>query len=194
MTKVDTKALSAKIRLAGSNEETDHAYDYLVAASGLRRVFPVVPQSLTRKQYLLETADHIHGVHDSQHGVVVVGGGAVGIEMAAELKLVRPSAKVTLIHSRDTLLSAEPLPAGCSSETIAALKELGVDLILGNRVLDTTETKDDNGRKVQKLTLQDGTQLIAGRVITAISRSVPTTTYLPQSCLDDEGMVKINNR
>ncbi|KAL2163605.1 hypothetical protein VTH06DRAFT_5663 [Thermothelomyces fergusii] len=37
----------------GSDAEAQEVrYDYFVAASGLRRVWPVVPQSLRRKQYL----------------------------------------------------------------------------------------------------------------------------------------------
>jgi hypothetical protein len=50
-------------------------YDYFVAASGLRRVWPVVPQSLRRKQYLFEASDHIRAATTARHGVVVVGGG-----------------------------------------------------------------------------------------------------------------------
>jgi NADH dehydrogenase FAD-containing subunit len=191
--KVDTDKLTAQVRHAGNGEETQHAYDYLVAASGLRRAHQVAPQSLIRKQYLLETANHIQGVKDAQNGVVVIGGGAVGIEMAAELKLVQPALDVTLIHSRNKLLSSEPLPSECSDMAIEALKELGVKLILGKRVLDTAEVKED-GKVVQNVTLQDGTQLLASRVITAISRSIPTTSYLPAPCLDAEKFVKINSR
>lgn len=50
-------------------------YDYFVAASGLRRVWPVVPQSLRRKQYLFEAGDHIRAATASRYGVVIVGGG-----------------------------------------------------------------------------------------------------------------------
>jgi NADH dehydrogenase FAD-containing subunit len=50
-------------------------YDYFVAASGLRRVWPVVPQSLRRKQYLFEAGDHIRAATAARHGVVIVGGG-----------------------------------------------------------------------------------------------------------------------
>ena len=50
-------------------------YDFLVVASGLRRVWPVVPQSLKKKQYLIEAGDHIRSVANFRHGVAVVGGG-----------------------------------------------------------------------------------------------------------------------
>ena len=190
---VDTNGLKARIRHHNTNEETTHDYDYLIAASGLRRAFPVVPQSLTRKQYLHEASNHIRDVQASREGVVVIGGGAVGIEMAGELKLVNPELKVTLIHSRDKLLSAEPLPAECSDLTIAALKKYGVELILGQRVLETVELKNNDGTIVHKVKLQNGSELVAGRVIYAISRSIATSSYLPSSVLNEEGQVKINN-
>jgi NADH dehydrogenase FAD-containing subunit len=41
---------------SGGREE---GYDYLVAASGLRRVFPVVPQSPNEKDYLQEAKEQI---------------------------------------------------------------------------------------------------------------------------------------
>ncbi len=49
-------------------------YDFFVAASGLRRVWPVVPQSLRRKQFLFEAGDNIRSIANSKHGVAIVGG------------------------------------------------------------------------------------------------------------------------
>jgi NADPH-dependent 2,4-dienoyl-CoA reductase/sulfur reductase-like enzyme len=190
---VDTETLTARVRHAGTNKESSHAYDYLVVASGLKRAFPVVPQSLTRKQYLHEAANHIRDVQEAQEGVVVIGGGAVGVEMAAELKYVQPNQKVTLIHSRDRLLSSEPLPAECSDLTIEALKAMDVALILGQRVLGTTEVTNEVGKKVHRVTLQNGSELLAGRVIYAISRSIATSSYLPAAALDSAGEVKIKS-
>jgi NADH dehydrogenase FAD-containing subunit len=65
----------ASVATQDSTEELHLEYDYLVAATGLRRAWPVVPQSLRRKQYLLEVRDHLHNVQDAKHGIVVVGGG-----------------------------------------------------------------------------------------------------------------------
>lgn len=190
---VDTDTLTARVRHACTNEESFHEYDFLVSASGMKRAFPSSPQSLTRKQYLHEATNHIRDVQGARDGVVVIGGGAVGIEMAAELKYVQPNQKVTLIHSRDMLLSSEPLPAECSDLTIGALKGMNVELILGKRVLQTSEITNEDGRTVQKVTLRDGSELLAGRVIYAISRSVATSSYLPKTALDSAGEVKIDS-
>jgi hypothetical protein len=43
--------------------------------------------------------------------------------MAAEIKLVYPDQTVTLIHSRDKLLSSEPLPDFFKETSLAELKE-----------------------------------------------------------------------
>ena len=73
---IDMKKKKASFVARGSGmETTEVAYDYLVAASGLRRVWPVVPQSLRRKQYLFEVEEHITATTKGRHGVVVVGGG-----------------------------------------------------------------------------------------------------------------------
>lgn len=188
ITKVDPDARTATITASGSAESFQHEYDYLVAASGLRRVWPVVPQQLTREGYLKEAEGHIKVVKHAENGVVVIGGGAVGIEMAAELKAVEPKVKVTLIHSRDRLLSSEPLPDEFKDETLSLLRSVDVQVITGKRV--ESQAIDEDSRTTT-LTLSDRSTLTASCVINAISRSVPTTTYLPPSTLDSEGYVKI---
>lgn len=50
-------------------------YDYFLAATGLRRPWPVVPQALTRDEYLEETSRHITSVYSNTAPVLVVGGG-----------------------------------------------------------------------------------------------------------------------
>lgn len=115
--------------------------------------------------------------------------GAVGIEMAAEAKLVHPHQKVTLIHSRDKLCSSEPLPDDFKDRCLTALHEAGVETIMGQRVVDES-TLDGNRR----LTLADGSTVDAGMVIYAISNSRPSTSFFPKDLLDEEGYVKVTPR
>lgn len=168
------------------------SYDYLVCSTGLRRVWPVVPQSLWRKQYLAEAGAHIDAVQRADAGVVVVGGGAVGIEMAAELKVVRPGTKVTLVHSRDRLLSSEPLPDECKDRALELVREAQVDVLLGKRLAGTTETRDEaTGQAVTEISFTDGDKMTASVVIMAVSKSVPATDFLPKEVLDAEGLVRV---
>lgn len=114
--------------------------------------------------------------------------------MASEIKLVMPDQKVTLIHSRDKLCSAEPLPDEFKDRCLITLHEAGVETILGQRVLSVETSQSEDGHAISELTLADNSTLRAGYVIHAISRSVPSTTYLPASSLDSEGYVKVTPR
>jgi hypothetical protein len=65
----------ATIAKTATQEIHTENYDYLIVASGLRRVWPVVPQSLTKKTYMFEASEHIHAVNNTPGGVIVIGGG-----------------------------------------------------------------------------------------------------------------------
>lgn len=112
--------------------------------------------------------------------------------MASEIKTIEPWQKVTLVHSRDKLLSAEPLPDDFKERSLEILKETGVEVILGQRVTETTAVQLDGKSTSWNLTLSSGQQITAGHVITAISRSTPTSGYLPSAALDEDGYVKID--
>ncbi|KAK4938180.1 hypothetical protein LTR10_021339 [Elasticomyces elasticus] len=191
---VDCKKKQAAITETATQSLLELDYDFLVAATGLRRVWPVVPQTHTRETYLSEVGNHIDAVRMAKEGVVVIGGGAVGIEMAAELKLVMPDQKVTLIHSRDKLCSSEPLPDEFKDRCLLTLRESGVDTIMAKRVTETKTSQSPSGETTWDLTLADGSSLRADHVIYAISRSIPSTTYLPASVLDQEGYVRVTPR
>ncbi|PKX93602.1 putative pyridine nucleotide-disulfide oxidoreductase AMID-like [Aspergillus novofumigatus IBT 16806] len=168
----------------------EEGYDFFIAGTGLRRVFPTVPQSRTREEFLAEVRENTADVVNARQGVVVVGGGAVGTEMATEIKLLYPQLPVTLIHSRERLLSAEPLPDDFKDRVGAVIRETGVELILGQRVIDTIAVEEKTGR-VWSLTLADGRVIKAGHVLSAVSRCGPTSSYLPPQILDEEGHVRI---
>lgn len=110
--------------------------------------------------------------------------------MAAEIKLLYPQLQVTLIHSRERLLSAEPLPDDFKDRVGAVIRESGVELVLGQRVVNSTAVDEKAGR-VWSLTLADGRAIKAGHVLSAVSRCTPTSSYLPPQALDDEGHVRI---
>lgn len=192
VSEIDCEAKTATTIHHVSKETTKHSYDYFVAATGLRRVWPVVPQSLTYKQYLLEAERQINAVASARNGVVVVGGGAVGVEMAAELKLSQPNVRVTLVHSRDKLLSSEGLSDECKDRALELLKEAQVDVLMDHRVAETVEVQTNDGEVCYELRFTNGSKLLASKVIEAISKSVPSASYLPKSALDEEGYVKIS--
>lgn len=188
---VNCEAKTATVVDSTTKEAITHQYDYFVTATGLRRVWPVVPQSLTRKQYLIEAEEQISALDDAKDGVVIVGGGAVGIEMAAELKLVKPHLKVTLVHSRDKLMSSEPLPDECKDKALEMVKEAGVQVLMNHRLVSSNKVVSPDGSSKYEVEFTNGHRMAASQVIMAISKSISTASYLPSSATDPEGLVKI---
>lgn len=109
------------------------------------------------------------------------------------MKLVQPQQKVTLIHSRDKLLSSEPLPDEFKEKALEVLRESGVEVLLSKRVLSTDPVATSHGTPLFKLHLGDGSELKASLVIRAISQSLPTTSYLPKTALNEDGCVKVTS-
>lgn len=63
---------------AASENDPDRVlqYDYLIAATGLQRDWPILPRSFTRQQYILDAKEHIAKLKATRnHPIVVVGGG-----------------------------------------------------------------------------------------------------------------------
>ncbi|KAM3516847.1 hypothetical protein NHJ13051_009525 [Beauveria bassiana] len=188
---VDCAAKKATVVLHGTDEAKTFEYDYFCAATGYRRVWPVVPQSLTYEAYLEETANHIQAVGAAKHGVLVVGGGAVGIEMAAELKLCMPHIKVTLAHSRGKLLSSEGLSDECKDVSLDLLKDAGVEVLLNHRLESSDKVDSADGEPKYLAKFTNGSTMEASVVIVGVSQSVPATEFYPAAALDADGKVKI---
>lgn len=74
-TVVDCGKKTCIIREAGTQNQLEESYDYLIASSGLQRTWPSAPRSLTRDDYLSEAATHINRIKDAGDGVVIIGGG-----------------------------------------------------------------------------------------------------------------------
>ncbi|KAF9257141.1 FAD/NAD(P)-binding domain-containing protein [Marasmius fiardii PR-910] len=79
-------------------------------------------------------------VIEDSSSVLVVGGGALGIQFATDIAHIYPSKAVTLLHSRHRLM---PLyEEELHLEVLKGLESLGVNVILGER-LDMTSVKDE---------------------------------------------------
>ncbi len=111
--------------------------------------------------------------------------------MAAELKVSQPHVKVTLAHSRDKLLSAEPLPDSakeCAGELVV---ETGVELLLNHRLASSKPAKDEAGRGLYEVEFTNGHRMLASEVIVAVSQSVPSTDFFPAAALNEAGLVNV---
>ncbi|KAF8195725.1 FAD/NAD-P-binding domain-containing protein [Mycena galopus ATCC 62051] len=103
-------------------------YEFLVLATGTG----LQPLSARTKVESVKLGEAIQArVRDSER-VVVVGGGAYGVQLATDAKEFYPSKSVTLIHSRDQLMNR--FHPELHNVIMKKLEDHGIDVILGQRV------------------------------------------------------------
>ncbi|MEV5436856.1 FAD-dependent oxidoreductase [Streptomyces sp. NPDC052682] len=78
-------------------------YDVVVIATGADYPEPARFTGTTVEEAAKSYAEHQQKIAGAAH-VLVVGGGPSGVELAAEIRLARPDARVTLAHSGPALL------------------------------------------------------------------------------------------
>ena len=105
-------------------------YAYLVIATGSKGS---VPAKLASTE-IDDACKEMQGVQESIQAaqrIAIVGGGAVGVELAADIKSFYPEKDVTIVHSREWLLSRfKPRLHQYVSEK---LRDMGINIILGER-------------------------------------------------------------
>ncbi|KAJ2777486.1 hypothetical protein H4R18_005130 [Coemansia javaensis] len=169
-------------------------FDYLVIALGLGRFAPIGMRAATKDAFVQDLAASYAQLAAAKT-VAVVGGGAVGIEMAADVKSDFPDKAVTLVHSRSSLLPGPFLDELRIATADALQNRLGVRLELGRRVVaqspqsaDMTCAPHDLPELAQAtatdatLTLSDGATLHADWVVRCLgARSRAPLVSLPPS-------------
>ncbi|CAI5732897.1 unnamed protein product [Hyaloperonospora brassicae] len=182
----------------GNDKETDETeklqFDYLVLATGSTYSVPVKPgiddfARLAVEVKLQEVRFHI----EKAEKVVVVGGGAVGCEVAAEVKSKWPNKSVTIVHASKRLVSGSNLNDKFYVKLNSSLHKLGVKVILGERL-----TKRLHGNVFEKCTLRTdkGTELEADVQLLCggFSPIVTLVQELDASLITQRGAVKVNSQ
>ncbi|GKT94081.1 FAD/NAD-binding protein [Colletotrichum tofieldiae] len=135
------------VTIQGTGEEIPYSYMVIATGSGVGRGV----QLLQSFQQRIRAATNL----------VVVGGGAAGVELATDAKDQYPEKNVTLVHSRDAVMNrfGQDLQVGA----LKGLKELGIEVILGERT--TTESP------VNAIGQQPSSQLISEFAPEAIAKT-----------------------
>lgn len=108
------------------------------------------------------TSEEVYTTSELPGSVVVLGGGAVGCEIAQVL--ARFGARVTIVQKAPRLIPAEePSVAGALAD---AFRQEGIDVRLNERAVRAEPTQDG-----ARLFLEDGTHLTAERVVIAAGQS-----------------------
>jgi dihydrolipoamide dehydrogenase len=150
-------------RLAGPGvvevDGTRHTADHVVLATGSEPIVPPVPG--LRDLEGLWTSREATSMTAVPRRLLVLGGGAVGVEMAQVV--MRLGGEVALVDGAEQLLGREPAPLGRALG--AALADEGLELHLGVHAEQVRRDGDD-----VVLDLDDGRQLRGDRLLVATGR------------------------
>ena len=162
-------------------------FDYLVVATGTRLAAPGTMPSDDKPASVRYLQTYQSSIRASP-SIAIIGGGAVGVQMACDLKELYPSKSITLIHSRAQLMPAYH-PA-LSDLIKTRLAELDITLLTNTRV--ALDTFPNNGTPTT-LYLQstNAPLLTADHIITATGQT-PNTSLLSTLPPSDPDVPLIN--
>ncbi|MEK6893955.1 MAG: FAD-dependent oxidoreductase [Nanoarchaeota archaeon] len=113
-------------------------YDYLVIASGSHYNNPIKEQDTffaTRVKHLLEANKRIQ----NSNKIAIVGGGLVGIELAAEIATHYDDKKISVISSGPNILERNSVKT--QNYATKFLTDRGVEIIFNERIIDKDKNK-----------------------------------------------------
>ncbi|ODV64227.1 uncharacterized protein ASCRUDRAFT_6085 [Ascoidea rubescens DSM 1968] len=119
-------------------------FDYCVLATGRKRDWPFDPKGLTKNEFIKEMEESLKQIEDAK-SIVVVGGGALGVEVAGEIKQHYPDKSVKLIHPHATILKEPKLPKEFTETSTKLLQDkIGKEnTLLNTRVLFEEKKKGE---------------------------------------------------
>ncbi|CAI5711627.1 unnamed protein product [Peronospora effusa] len=170
------------------------SFDYLVLATGSVYSVPMKPnrQHSTRLAMEMKLQEVRHHLEQAEK-IVIIGGGAVGCEVAAEIKCKYPNKFVTIVDANEKLVSGNNLCDKFYAKLNESLEKLGVQVILGERL-----TKRLNGNSFDKCILhtdkgteiESDIQLLCG----GFSPVATLVQEMDASLVTERGAVKVNSQ
>ncbi|XP_078614182.1 ferroptosis suppressor protein 1-like [Branchiostoma floridae x Branchiostoma japonicum] len=169
-------------------------YSHLVLATGSTGTFPgKLPDEMITVAEVTQKSEAVLKLVQEAKKIVIIGGGAVGTEVAGEIATDYKDKEVTLIHPRDKLVNGESSDA-FQERLKEVLQGLGVKLVLGERVTNLDELPTDRVETATVMT-DKGTEISADLVIPCTGLKVNSTAYKDSlaSSVEDNGSLKVNN-
>jgi NADH dehydrogenase FAD-containing subunit len=186
MTAIDMEQSAVTVKLPDDSERVEH-YDALVISSGVTNGF--------WRNNLLDDLDSIHRKIDSAsqqllqaQSVAIIGGGATGVSVAANLAARHPEKSVHYFFSEQ-----QPLPGYHPRVRASAeqhLRNVGVYLHPSHRAIIPAGFHCDRFT-FEPVTWTGGQDSFRADItFWAIGNMVPNNDFIPAAMLNDEGFVK----
>ncbi len=126
-------------------------YDYLIIASGSTYHSPIKEKKVVFAARADELRDYAQRLSAAEN-VLIIGGGLVGVELAAEIITAYPKKKVTIVHAKRALIERSPMKAREYAQRF--LEHKGVKIIFNERVVSSNNGSitDKGNRWIADLT------------------------------------------
>lgn len=190
-TAVDTSAHTVSVASGDSGTAVTLPYDYLVLAGGSHYFSPIKPlaSQTTRENTAAgrqAALDEAHAVLEAARRVIIIGAGAVGVELAGEIATAYGNRKAVILMDMAPMI-LPGMHEGVSRYASGWLKRNGVETILGV----TMEAIEDRG-----VVLPGGRRLDADVVYKCMGAR-PATDWiqkmLPPEAIGHRGAIRVNN-
>ncbi|MFF3437359.1 NAD(P)/FAD-dependent oxidoreductase [Streptosporangium sp. NPDC002721] len=149
-------SVDSKRVVLGSGEEI--AADYIVLATGSSYPFPgksdAVETEVAHERYRVS-----HQALAAADGVLLLGAGPVGLELAGEIRAVWPDKRVTVADIGDDILPG-PFKPELRAELRRQLDELGIEVLLGSPLREAPPTEPGTAAPFT-VTTEAGTEVTA---------------------------------
>ncbi|CCG23928.1 hypothetical protein CORT_0E03400 [Candida orthopsilosis Co 90-125] len=124
---------SAEYTLNNSTTTTGKIdFDYVIMASGRDRNWPTTPLANTQQQFLDEVGRAKEQIENANI-ISIIGAGAVGTEIAGDIKTAYPDKTVNLIHPHEHF-PPEPLSLEFKTMVQDSIERAGVNIYLNTRI------------------------------------------------------------
>ncbi|XP_015278385.1 PREDICTED: apoptosis-inducing factor 2 [Gekko japonicus] len=169
------------------------SFSHLILATGSDGSFPGKFNRIVDRQSAIQTyEDMVKEVQEAPR-LVVVGGGAAGVEMAAEIKTEYPTKEVTLIHSKIALADVELLPS-VRQKVKEILIQKGVHILLSERVSNLAMLTLNQFKENMTVKTDKGTEIATDMVILCTGIKVNSSAYCStfSDKMASDGALKVN--
>jgi NADH dehydrogenase FAD-containing subunit len=175
-----------------STKPENLAFDYLVLATGSSYTVPIKqdPNDYTRASTEAKLQE-VRSEIENAGKILIVGGGAVGCEMAGQIKAKHPNKIVTILEAHEELISRSRLSDNFYTKLHAALDAMDVKVILGERL---TERLAGNSFEKRTLRTDKGTE-IESDIQLLCGGFHPVTELVKDmdpSLITEQGSIKVN--
>ncbi|CAK7216290.1 hypothetical protein SBRCBS47491_002774 [Sporothrix bragantina] len=167
-------------------------YEYLVLVTGTQLVPPSANPGTEKKEGVEYLQQHAAQV-EKANKIAIIGGGAVGVQMATDIKEIYPNKSVTLVHSRPTVMNR--FHTDLDAIVKARFAEMGIETKLSSRVASPlTSTAAPEGQTIDVI-CQDGSKLETELAIVCTGQTPQSGLLkaLSPASINEAGFIKVRD-